>query len=68
MEHLIMEISDMWQDMAITAIAIIVAGYLGYKTYVFFKKPASPCDDCTGCPLKEQLKNKKTECPERNKK
>jgi hypothetical protein len=61
-----MEVSGMWQDMAIIAIAIVVAGYLGYKIYCFFfTKPSSPCDDCAGCSLKEQLKNKKTECPDR---
>jgi hypothetical protein len=58
----------MWQDITIIAIAMVVIGYLGRRIYVFFAKPVSPCDNCAGCSLKEQLKSKKTECPERNKK
>jgi hypothetical protein len=58
----------MWQDIAIITIAIVVIGYLGHRIYVFFTKPVSPCDNCVGCSLKEQLKNKKTECPVQSKK
>jgi hypothetical protein len=48
----------MWQEIIIAIIALIVAGCVGYKIWRYFTKPAFPCDNCTGCALKEQLKNK----------
>jgi hypothetical protein len=50
----------MWQEIIIVIIAVLVAGSVGYKIWRYFTKSASPCDNCTGCLLREQLKNKKT--------
>lgn len=52
----------MWQEMIIIIIAFVVFGFVGYKIYCFFTKPISPCDHCTGCVLKEQLKEKSRDC------
>ena len=35
---------------------------VGYKLYRFFTKPYSPCDDCIGCSLKDQVKDEGGDC------
>ena len=52
----------MWQEIAVIIIVILTVGYIIYKTYHYFIKPPSPCDDCDGCALKDELKGNKTTC------
>jgi len=52
----------MWQEIVIIIIAILVVCSVGYKLYCYFTKPASPCDDCNGCALKDELKKKNFDC------
>jgi hypothetical protein len=57
-----------WQEIVIIIIAIMTVLFIVYKAAVFLKKPASPCDKCTGCPLKEQVKGNKPDCKDFEKK
>jgi hypothetical protein len=63
----------MWQETVIVIIAVIVAASAGYRIWRYFTKPASPCDGCAGCSLKEQMQNKTrkrtggAECPQNRK-
>ncbi|MBQ4161886.1 MAG: FeoB-associated Cys-rich membrane protein [Parabacteroides sp.] len=53
----------MWQEIAIIIVGLLVILYVGFKFYNLFTKskyPSDPCAGCTGCTLKEQLKNKKS--------
>ena len=52
----------MWQEITLIIIAIFAVVCVGYKLYRFFTKPFSPCDDCCGCALKEDIKNKGYDC------
>lgn len=49
----------MWQEIAIIIIAFILILSIGRKIYTLFKHPDTantPCQGCSGCPLKEQSK------------
>ena len=52
----------MWQEIILIIIAVIVMVCVGYKLYRFFTKPYSPCDDCIGCSLKDQVKDEGDDC------
>lgn len=57
----------MWQEIAIIIIGIAVAGYVLWKIYKFVTTPRdtnNPCGGCSGCALKDQIKEKK-QCPEK---
>jgi hypothetical protein len=54
----------MWQEIIIAIIAVVVVGYVGYKIYHLLTKQGSLCDNCAGCSLKEQLKDKSRNCKE----
>jgi hypothetical protein len=48
----------MIQEIAVAIILTAVVVFIGYKIYNSQKgKKKSPCDDCEGCALKEQLKH-----------
>ena len=50
----------MWQEIVIIIIAIFVIVFVGYKLYRHFTQPASLCDDCDGCVIKDEMKKKST--------
>lgn len=60
----------MWQEIAIIIIGIAVVSYVLWKIYKFItisKNTNSPCSSCSGCALKDQIKERK-ECSEKNNK
>ena len=52
----------MWQEILVIIIAIIAVLYVALKIYRFFITPASTCDKCEGCSLKEQISKKNDGC------
>jgi hypothetical protein len=50
----------MAQEIAVIIILAAVVIYVGYKIYRLSRdRGKSPCDDCEGCALKNQLKGSK---------
>ena len=58
----------MWQEIVIIIIAVLVVVSIGYRLYCYFSKSTSPCDDCSGCVLKEELNEKQSVCKDLKKK
>ena len=58
----------MWQDIAIVFIVISIIVFVGYRVTVIIKKPDTTCNNCAGCPLKEQIKEKNLNCKDVEKK
>lgn len=55
----------MWQEIAIIIIGITVAVYTIWKVYKNFtrkRNPDNPCCGCSGCDLKNQVKDRRN-CP-----
>lgn len=53
----------MWQEIAVIFIGIVAFGIAGWNLYkILSGGNASPCDKCTGCQLKEVMKDKKYRC------
>jgi hypothetical protein len=54
---------SLWQNILAFALVGMAVVYVIYSLYrrFFSKKKTSPCDDCEGCALKEQMREKK--CP-----
>ncbi|MDR3266974.1 MAG: FeoB-associated Cys-rich membrane protein [Tannerella sp.] len=56
----------MAQEITVIIILAAVIIYVGFKIYNSLKgRGKSPCDDCEGCALKEQLKGSKFDCKDR---
>jgi hypothetical protein len=56
----------MAQEITVIVILAAVIIYVGFITYNSLKgRRKSPCDDCDGCALKEQLKGTKINCKDR---
>ncbi|AEW21806.1 hypothetical protein TFKS16_2222 [Tannerella forsythia KS16] len=53
----------MWQEIAVILIGIAAFGIAGWKLYkILSGSNVSPCDKCTGCQLKEGIRDKKHTC------
>ncbi|MDR2145569.1 MAG: FeoB-associated Cys-rich membrane protein [Tannerella sp.] len=56
----------MIQEITVIIILVVVVVFVGYKGYyLLFPGRKSPCGDCTGCALKEELKGAKFDCHDR---
>ena len=51
----------MWQEISVILIGLAAAGYAGRKIYRLFtarRRPHSPCDGCSGCPVGNKMRKK----------